>query len=96
MDEHLYLVAYDIHDDRRWRQVFRIMNGHGDWLQYSVVQCRLSRKRHAELVAQLDVAIKHSEDHILIIDLGPADKVAPRVMSLGKAFAVVSREPVIV
>jgi len=96
MEEHLYIVAYDISDPRRWRRVFRLMKGYGEWLQLSVFQCRLSRKRHAELIALLDDILHHKEDHILLVDIGPADKVEPRVTSLGKAFEAVQREPVIV
>lgn len=94
--EHLYIVTYDIHDAKRWRRVFRLMKGYGDWLQLSVFQCRLSRKRHAELIAMLDGIIHHSEDHILIINIGPAESVKPSVVSLGKEFETVERQPVIV
>ena len=31
-DENLYIVAYDISDPRRWRRVFRLMTGYGEWL----------------------------------------------------------------
>ncbi|MCF6210263.1 MAG: CRISPR-associated endonuclease Cas2 [Gammaproteobacteria bacterium] len=96
MEERLYIVTYDIADQRRWRAIFKLMNGYGEWLQLSVFQCRLSRKRHAEMLATLDELIHHSEDHILLLDLGIADRVDPRVVSLGKAFEAVKREPVIV
>ena len=96
MDERLYIVAYDIGDQKRWRAVFNLMHGHGEWLQLSVFQCRLSRRRHAELVATLDQIIHHEEDHILLLDLGPADGVVPRVVSLGKNFHPIQREPIIV
>lgn len=96
MAEHLYLVTYDIRDDKRWRRVFRLMKGYGEWLQLSVFQCRLSRRRHAELVALLDGAIKHGTDAVLLIDLGPADQVKPRVTSLGETFEVVARQTIIV
>lgn len=43
MDEHLYIVTYDIRDPKRWRRVFKIMNGYGEWVQLSVFQCRMSR-----------------------------------------------------
>ena len=36
------------------------------------------------------------EDHVLIVDVGPADGVKPRVQSLGKSFQAVQREAVIV
>jgi CRISPR-associated protein Cas2 len=94
--EYLYLVTYDISDPKRWRRVFKLMKGYGDWLQLSVFQCRLSRKRHAELIALLDGIIHHSEDHVLIINIGPAESVKPQVVSLGKEFEVLERQPVIV
>jgi CRISPR-associated protein Cas2 len=96
MAEHLYLVTYDISDQKRWRRVFNVMNGYGEWLQLSVFQCRLSRRRHAELIALLDGIIHHDQDHILFVDVGPAELVDPRVVSLGKDFAPVSRQAIIV
>jgi CRISPR-associated protein Cas2 len=96
MDEHLYLVTYDIRDDKRWRRVFKLMKGFGEWLQLSVFQCRLSRQGHAELVQLLDGVIDRTVDALLVIDLGPADKVKPRVLSLGDKFEAVPRKPVIV
>ncbi len=95
-EEHLYIVAYDISDPKRWRSVFRLMKGYGEWLQLSVFQCRLSRRRQAELVATLDEIIVNEHDHVVMLDLGLADKVEPRVISLGKTFQPVTREPVIV
>ena len=96
-DEHLYIVTYDIADGRRWRAVFKLMHGYGEWLQLSVFQCRLTRARHAELTARLSSTLAHAEDHVLIVDLGAAEQVRPRVQSLGKrAFAAVERAPVIV
>ncbi len=96
MDEHLYIVSYDIADQKRWRRIFKLMKGYGEWLQYSVFQCRLSRRRQAELVALLDGILHHKEDHVVLVDIGPADAVKPRVVSLGKVFEPVAREPTIV
>lgn len=94
--ERLYLVAYDISEPKRWRRVFKLMNGYGEWLQLSLFQCRLDAARHAELIAMLDELIHHQDDHLLCIDLGQADKVEPRFISLGKRFAVVEKGPIIV
>ena len=96
MDDHLYLVTYDIRDTKRWRRVFRLMKGYGEWLQLSVFQCRLSRRRHAEMLQLLDGAILPKTDALLVIDLGLADKISPRVVCLGGSFEPVEREPVIV
>ncbi len=96
MDEHLYIIAYDISDQKRWRSIFKLLHGYGEWLQLSVFQCRLSRRRHAELIATLDEIIHHKEDHVILLDLGPADSIKPRVVSLGKDFQPAERAPVIV
>ena len=94
--EHLYIVVYDIANPKRWRQVFKVMQGYGAWMQLSVFQCRLSRRRHADLVARLDGMIDHTKDHVVLVDIGVAEGVEPRVVSLGKTFQAVRREPVIV
>jgi CRISPR-associated protein Cas2 len=96
VDEHLYIVAYDIAEPRRWRRVFKLMNGYGEWLQLSVFQCRLTQRRRVELVAALNEVIHHNQDHVLVLDLGSVDRVELRVISLGKAYAPVTREPIIV
>ena len=80
--EHLYIVVYDIGDPKRWRRVFKLMRGYGEWVQLSVFQCRMSRRRHADLVARLDGMIDHSENHVVLVDIGVADGVEPRVVSL--------------
>jgi CRISPR-associated protein Cas2 len=96
MDARLYVIAYDIRDPKRWRKVFKTMHGYGDWLQLSVFQCRLSRRRRIELEAALKEIIHHDQDHVLVLDLGDAERVDLRVTSLGKTFAPVKREAVIV
>lgn len=96
MEEHLYIVCYDIADQKRWRVIFKLMHGYGEWLQLSVFQCRLTRQRHAELIAFLDELINHAHDHVIIMDIGPADRGGPRVVSLGKHFEPVKRELVVV
>lgn len=39
VEERLYIVTYDISNERRWRRVFKLMHGYGRWLQLSVFQC---------------------------------------------------------
>jgi CRISPR-associated protein Cas2 len=95
-EEHLYIVSYDIRDEKRWRRVFRLMKGYGEWLQLSVFQCRLSAQQHAELIQLLDGIIHHKEDHVVLLDLGIAERVVPRVVSLGKSFTPVARDVIVV
>jgi CRISPR-associated protein Cas2 len=96
VEERLYIVTYDITDDKRGRRVFKLMRGYGRWLQLSVFQCRLSAQRRAELARRLEAVIHGRDDHVLILDLGPADKVDPRVESLGKSFEAVTRQAVVI
>ena len=90
-DERLYIVTYDIADQRRWRRVFKTMQGYGEWLQLSVFQCRLTRRRRAELETRLRELVKNGEDHILLIDVGLANKIHLAVESIGKTFSKIER-----
>jgi CRISPR-associated protein Cas2 len=72
------------------------MKGRGEWLQLSVFQCRLSRRGMVELRAALAEVVNNNQDHVLFLDLGPADDVKPRVSSLGKTFEAVERRTLIV
>jgi CRISPR-associated protein Cas2 len=96
IDERLYIVTYDIGDDKRWRKVFKLMHGYGHWLQLSVFQCRLTARRRAEMARRLEELINNNADHVLILDLGPADKVDPHVESLGKTYESVKRTAVVI
>ena len=96
VEERLYIVTYDIADDRRWRRIFKLMHGYGRWLQLSVFQCRLSARRRAEMAMRLEAAMHMSDDHVLILDLGPADAVDPRVESLGRPFESVKRTATVI
>ena len=97
MSEHLYIVTYDIADAKRWRAIFKLMKGYGEWVQLSVFQCRLSATRYAELYADLDLLLHHDEDHVLMIDLGSAKRVKPCIVSLGKRlFEPIERAPIII
>jgi len=95
-DERTYIVTYDISDNRRWRRVFRIMNGFGEWLQLSVFQCRLSKRRRAELETRLRESIKVGEDHVLLIDIGPANRTDVAVTSIGRTFSAIERQAIII
>lgn len=96
-DERIYFVVYDISHPKRWRAVYKKMKGYGEWVQLSVFQCRLSKTRQAVLVSELSEIIHDEEDHVLFIDVGIAERVEPRVQSLGKReYEPVEREAVIV
>jgi CRISPR-associated protein Cas2 len=60
-------------DPKRLHQVHKTMKGFGDSIHYSVFRCLLNDKGKVELIAALSEIIKHDEDRIMIVDLGPLD-----------------------
>ncbi|MBT8225763.1 MAG: CRISPR-associated endonuclease Cas2 [Dactylosporangium sp.] len=68
-----YLLAYDIRDERRLRAVANCVEGYGHRMQYSVFICDLSPAELVFLRTDIDQLICHSEDSIMLIDLGSSD-----------------------
>jgi CRISPR-associated protein Cas2 len=96
MMDHVYLVCYDISDPNRWRKIYRTMKGYGAWLQLSVFQCRLNRQNLLRMTDTLTNLMNTKEDHLMIIDIGPADSITIRVDSFGRPFKPIERRAVIV
>ncbi len=94
----VYLVCYDIRDDRRLRRVFRIMNGFGDPVQYSVFLCELTRRERMELEDELLRVIHHTEDQVLFVHLGPAggNLVTHGFSTLGQKLTLGPRRTIVV
>lgn len=92
-----YLVCYDICDDKRLRKVFKTMRNYGDHLQYSVFECQLNPIDFARCQYELNQIIKHNEDQVLFVDLGPAEGRGDRVISsLGLAYTPLDSPAIIV
>lgn len=66
-----YIVCYDICDPRRLRRVYSVMRGYGDHMQLSVFRCELSAAEKVQMITELGVEVKHDEDQVLIVPLGP-------------------------
>ncbi len=49
----LYVVTYDIPDDKRRTKVHKVLCGYGAWTQYSLFECWLNRRQIIELRAKL-------------------------------------------
>lgn len=82
-----YLVCYDICDDKRLRKVFNLMRGFGDHLQYSIFECQFTASDLVRCREALRDVIKHSEDQVLFVNLGPAEGRGDRVITaLGKPY----------
>jgi CRISPR-associated protein Cas2 len=76
-----YLVCYDICDDKRLRKVFKTMRGYGDHLQYSVFECQFTARDLVRCRTELARIVKHDEDQVLFVHLGPAEGRGDRVIT---------------
>jgi CRISPR-associated endoribonuclease Cas2 len=59
-----YIIAYDIPDDRRRAKVHKILCGFGNWTQFSLFECFLSKKELVQLKAKLERQLDGQQDHI--------------------------------
>jgi CRISPR-associated protein Cas2 len=91
-----YLVSYDICDPKRLRRVARALEGFGVRLQYSVFECPLDDMRMAMLKAAVHPLLKHDEDQILFVSLGPSANDASLIIdAMGLPYQVRTRVTII-
>lgn len=81
----LYIVAYDIPNDRRRTRVHKTLCGFGQWTQYSLFECHLTDKELIALHGKLDPLLEPDEDSVRFYPLCAA--------CLGKVETVGSRKP---
>jgi CRISPR-associated protein Cas2 len=79
----LYIIAYDISDDRRRTKVHKLLRGYGAWTQYSLFECWLSRQQLLELEAKLAKQLDASSDSVRFYPLCRA--CVGRVNTVGSA-----------
>jgi len=92
-----YLVCYDICDDKRLRKVYKAMRDFGDHLQYSVFECQFTAIDLAKCRHVLSEIIKHNEDQVLFVDLGPTEGRGERVISaLGQPYSPIGAACIVV
>lgn len=82
-----YIVSYDVADDKRLRRALKTCRNFGNHLQYSVFECDLNPSEKIELETALSNVIKHDEDQVLFISLGPTEGRGDRVITaLGLSY----------
>jgi CRISPR-associated protein Cas2 len=62
----LYLIAYDIPNDKRRTKIHKTLSGFGKWTQYSFFECFLTDKELITLHHRLRQHIRPDEDNIRI------------------------------
>jgi CRISPR-associated protein Cas2 len=63
-----YLIAYDIRCPKRWRKAYKLLQGYGERMQYSIFRCWLSQRGREKLRWELEKVLK-AEDSLLLIRL---------------------------
>ncbi len=79
----LYVVGYDIPDDRRRTRIHSALTGFGVWVQYSVFECFLDRKQRLLLEARLLEEMNPQEDTVRIYGLCAACQTRVEVLGRG-------------
>ena len=68
----VYLVGFDVSDDKRLRRTYKKMCGFGDPVQYSVFRCELSATDKQRMKEALWSILNLDQDRVMLVDLGPA------------------------
>ncbi len=77
-----YLVCYDIRDPKRLRCVHRVVRGYGESWQFSVFFCVLRDIDRVRLQNDLENQMNQKEDQVMILDLGPNEKMARKATTV--------------
>lgn len=65
----LYIVSYDIPNDRRRTKLARILKDFGTRVQYSVFECRLRERQLQKMLARVRKLIDPKEDRVRVYGL---------------------------
>ncbi len=64
MVKNFIIVSYDISDNKRRTKVHKALKAYGDWVQYSIFECNLTKTEYAKLRSRLNPLIDMEEDNI--------------------------------
>ncbi len=78
------VICFDIANDRRRRQVVRVLQSFAERAQESVFEAWLDAAQRRRLQAALSRQLQHSEDRVAIYVLSPSDWAD--IVSLGRGL----------
>lgn len=64
MDKHFIIISYDIPETKRRTKIHKALKAYGEWVQYSIFECNLTKTEFAKLRARLNPLIDPDEDSI--------------------------------
>jgi CRISPR-associated protein Cas2 len=92
----VFLVTYDVCDQKRLTRTRNVLLGFGSPVQLSVFRCELTAREMVDLRVALTEVFNMDEDQALFADLGPAEgRGSDSLMSLGRAMGEVTRSAVV-
>src|SRR5437764_13275555 len=59
-------TAYEIPDDKRRTKIHKILKGFGQWTEFSLFECFLTKKEMLQMRAKLDKHLNPGEDRVRI------------------------------
>ncbi|MGZ3616044.1 MAG: CRISPR-associated endonuclease Cas2 [Ktedonobacteraceae bacterium] len=77
----LYVVAYDISDDKRRTKIHKILKGFGQWTEFSLFECFLTKKELLQMQAKLDKYLDSNTDKVRIYLI--CDACMTRIETIG-------------
>lgn len=81
----VYIICYDISDDKIRNEVFKTLGGYGERRQYSIFECHLTNSQFVRLWKKLEKMIAAS-DNIICYEL--SSSCASKAKSLGKGLPI--------
>jgi len=81
-EKNWYVICYDICEPKRWRKVYKRLNGYGTRLQFSIFRCRLTKVEIEKLRWELEKELT-DEDKLLILNV--CDRCEGKTISLNRA-----------
>src|SRR5436305_10121842 len=76
-----YVLAYDISDDKRRTKIHKILKGFGQWTEFSLFECFLTKEELLQMRAKLDKYLDPRKDRVRIYLL--CDACLPRIETIG-------------
>lgn len=77
----LYVVAYDIPDDKRRTRIHKVLKGFGEWTEFSLFECFLTKKELLQMRAKLDKHLDARTDRVRIYML--CDTCCAKIETVG-------------
>jgi CRISPR-associated protein Cas2 len=76
-----YLICYDIRCQKRWRKAYKLLEGYGERIQYSIFRSWLTLREREKLRCELEKILK-PEDSLLIA--GICNRCVERVIAANR------------